>query len=142
MQKLMNLHRLFRGSPGSPLDSDAGQKSKPIHSLVVLSILSWRQVGNWESSRQLFSHAIEVTENNWPAWDKLGILYSSERRSRDAIRCYEAALQIRPTDLIALNNLGVAYLNSGNIPGAETLFRQLLKIPAVDGKRQIVGEGV
>ena len=35
-------------------------------------MLSWRQVGYWRDSATLFGRALEVTENNYAAYNNLG----------------------------------------------------------------------
>ena len=41
--------------------------------LVVLAVLTHKQVGHWRNSQTLFTHATQVTEENDAAWDCLGI---------------------------------------------------------------------
>src|SRR5271165_100433 len=56
--------------------------------LVVLCALTFRQIGHWRSSYDLWTHTCAVTESNFVANDKLGDLLLKQGR-REALRYYE-----------------------------------------------------
>jgi hypothetical protein len=96
--------------------------------LGVFSVLAWLQVGYWHSDPILFTHALSVTEKNWVAWDKLGILYLRDGQYVDAVARFQESLRIKPDDFYAWNNLGVANLNLGLNSKAIENFRTALSI--------------
>jgi tetratricopeptide (TPR) repeat protein len=60
--------------------------------LVLLSILSFRQVSYWKNTHTLFSHALAVTRNNYLAAMILGNDYYAKRDFQKAIACYQQAI--------------------------------------------------
>jgi tetratricopeptide (TPR) repeat protein len=78
---------------------------------VVLSgcvVLTWFQVGHWQSNQHLWEHAVGVTEKNVLAHMNLGFCYQEQGRISDARREYEKAVAIAP-------ELAVPHVNLGNI---------------------------
>ncbi|HTS26070.1 MAG TPA: tetratricopeptide repeat protein [Bryobacteraceae bacterium] len=67
------------------------------------------QLRYWRNSETLFRHAIQVTGGNYLAHYNLGVALSADpQRLPEAVREFEAALEIRPDYAEARNNLGVA----------------------------------
>jgi tetratricopeptide (TPR) repeat protein len=91
--------------------------------LVVLGILAaftWRQCGYWKNSLELFSHTLNVTKNNFLAYNNRGNAYAKIGRYQAAIDDYNKALQIKPQYSFAFYNRGFAYYNLG-------LYRQAIE---------------
>jgi Flp pilus assembly protein TadD len=78
-------------------------------SLTALGICAHRQVSFWNNSFTLFSHAIEVTQNNYIAHNNLGVACNSIGRYQDAVEAYKQAIKIKPDYAEAHYNLGVTY---------------------------------
>jgi protein O-mannosyl-transferase len=81
--------------------------------LVVLSILTWRQIGFWNSSRDLWFHALDVTKDNYMAEDYAGSALLAEnfqatgqRRLDEALVHFQNSVRINPHDAISRLNLG------------------------------------
>jgi protein O-mannosyl-transferase len=81
--------------------------------LVVLSILTWRQIGFWNSSRDLWFHALAVTKDNYMAEDYAGSALLAEnfqatgqRRLDEALVHFQNSVRINPHDAISRLNLG------------------------------------
>lgn len=81
--------------------------------LLALAVLSWRQIGYWRSSVELWSHALAVTQNNFIAEDNLGGALILEDKEEEAYPHFEAAAQINPRDPMSRSNLG-AYFQTHN----------------------------
>ena len=64
--------------------------------LTPLGICTHQQVSFWNNSFTLFSHAIEVTQNNYIAYNNLGVAYNNIGRHQDAIEAYKQAIRIKP----------------------------------------------
>jgi Flp pilus assembly protein TadD len=96
--------------------------------LCVLAFVSWRQAGYWRDDRTLFSHAIEVTSNNYLAEMNLGVALEREKRVDEAILHYREALRIRPSYADAHYNLGVALGRKGRIDNAAYHYQRVLQL--------------
>jgi tetratricopeptide (TPR) repeat protein len=63
---------------------------------ALLSAVTWREVGHWRNSITLFSHALEVTENNWLAHKNLATALAVEGNLREALHHVSESLRIKP----------------------------------------------
>jgi len=96
--------------------------------LTTLGICAHRQASYWNNSIALFSHAIEVTQNNDFAYYNLGVAYGSLGRYQDAIEAYKQAIRINPDDAEAHYNLGVAYGTLGRGQNEIESYKQAIRI--------------
>ena len=96
--------------------------------LTTLGICTHQQVSYWNNSFTLFSHAIEVTQNNYIAYNNLGVAYNSLGRYQDAIEAYKQAIRIKPDYAEAHYNLGVAYGKLGRWQDAIEAYKQAIRI--------------
>ena len=86
-----------------------------IKALAVLACaacvpVTWAQIAQWQDSRTLFEHALEVTDGNYLAHHNLGVDLADEGRSSEAIAQFQEALRIRPEYAQARTDLGNALL--------------------------------
>lgn len=84
--------------------------------IFILAVASWQQCGYWKNSIELFSHALQVTKNNYLAHNNLGLALFNEGKIEAAINQYNESLRIKPvvTDhILAYNNRGIAYSRLG-----------------------------
>ena len=82
-----------------------------IFSIIIIFAFSTRsyfQIRHWENSTTVFKNAVKVTDNNWLAYNNLGLALMRKGKSNDAVLNYKKALQIKPNYLIALDNIGLA----------------------------------
>jgi Tfp pilus assembly protein PilF len=79
--------------------------------LVGLSIFTARQISYWQSSYDLWSHALAVTQNNFIAENNLGGAFLQRGEAEKAYPHFERAAQINPRDAMSRTNLG-AYLQT------------------------------
>jgi tetratricopeptide (TPR) repeat protein len=96
--------------------------------LAAMGICSHAQAGYWKDSMTLFSHAIEVTQNNDIAYYNRGVAYAGLGRMQEAIDDFSQAVKIRPDYAEAYNNRGTAYDKLGR--GAEAIEDYNLAIQA------------
>jgi len=76
--------------------------------LLVVALLAGvtrAQLRHWHDSLSLFSHALEVTEENHVAHAFLGAAYAERGQLAETIRHYREAVRIRPDFRTAANNL-------------------------------------
>lgn len=81
---------------------------------LVLSAVSWNQIGTWQSRRTLWQHAVEVTDDNFIAYCNLGLAYVDEDDLDAAERCFREALRILPDFEDAKHNLTHVLVIHGN----------------------------
>jgi Flp pilus assembly protein TadD len=96
--------------------------------LTTLGICAHRQVSYWNNSITLFSHAIEVTQNNYIAHCNLGTVYGKLGRYQDEIEAYKQAIRIKPDYAEAHYNLGIAYGSFGRHQDAVEAYKQAIRI--------------
>ena len=99
-----------------------------ISALIVLINLTLMQLQHWKNSYTLFTHAIDVTENNWMAHNNLGLVLLGDGRVDEAIPHFKESLKAKPSYVLALLNLGVAYSNKGEQVTAMDSFKQVLHV--------------
>src|ERR1043166_7937591 len=86
--------------------------------LLVIGALSWSafiQTSYWRDSETLFSHALAVTGKNDVAENNLGIIFLQNGQLDAAISRLQAAIDLRPENGPAHNNLAKALLRKGRL---------------------------
>ncbi|MGA2092825.1 MAG: tetratricopeptide repeat protein, partial [Sedimentisphaerales bacterium] len=96
--------------------------------LIALGTVAYRQVGFWKDSITLFSHALEVTQNNAVVHNYLGNSYFDLKRYHDAMESCRQAVEIMPDYAEAHYYLGNAYSKLGREQDAAQSFKQAIKI--------------
>lgn len=86
--------------------------------VAALSLLTYRQVGYWQNTKTLWTHALAVTGPNYMAEDSLGAALMGEEKIGEAKRHFERAVAINPLDGFGLVNLGVTDKLTGDVAGA------------------------
>lgn len=81
--------------------------------LVLLTGFAWAQAGTWKNSITLFTHAIEVTEKNYLAYNNLGCALYEKGNIREAIELYRESIRISPYYGPAHTNLALALGKEG-----------------------------
>jgi Flp pilus assembly protein TadD len=95
--------------------------------VAALSVAAWNQAGYWRNSVTLFSRMVAVTQDNWLAWNNLGVAYGELGHPKQAILYHREALRIKPGYADAWYNLGVAYDKLGQSQQAIVSYREALK---------------
>lgn len=96
--------------------------------LLLLSGMTWRQIGTWRDSQTLFRHAIAVTDNNHVALSFLGSALFSQNQFREAARYYALSLSIMPQQAEVHHNLALGLNLQGNHVQAERHFRDAIRL--------------
>jgi protein O-mannosyl-transferase len=96
--------------------------------LTALGICAGRQASYWKNSVTLFSQALSVTQNNYLAYNHLGLAYGKLGRWTEAMDACKNAIKIKPDYVEAHNNLGVVYGKLGRWPEAMDIYKQTIKI--------------
>jgi protein O-mannosyl-transferase len=98
-------------------------------------VLTWKQLGFWQDSHELFEHAVQVTEGNYLANTILGDVYQSRGAPDKAMELFKEALRIKPDFVPALElsknlqceqdiAMGKQLLHEGNANEALPYFRE------------------
>lgn len=105
--------------------------------LIVLSLLSWRQVWLWRDSTTLFEHALSVTRDNAVIEYDLGIALGQQGRSGEAAAHFAEAVRVWPEFNDALFNMGVALAAQGRLDEALSYYARALKVRPDSAKVQL-----
>jgi protein O-mannosyl-transferase len=95
---------------------------------LACAVLCEGQIQYWRNSETLFRHALDVTSGNYLAHHNLGVALADEGRFPEAIKQYQAALQIEPNAANVQTDYGNALSKSGRIPEAITHYRAALRV--------------
>jgi protein O-mannosyl-transferase len=96
--------------------------------LAACAALTVRQVQFWKDSEALFKRAVQVTSNNYLAYNNLGFYYSGKGRKAEAVEQYRLSLKINPAYEDALNNLGYALAGERKFAEAIPLYEAALGV--------------
>jgi tetratricopeptide (TPR) repeat protein len=105
----------------------------PVVVLTVLGICTYRQVSYWNNSDTLFSHALEVTQNNYLAHFNLADDLRKHGKTTLAIEHLTKALQIIPNYADAILTLGCALSDQGNAAQAVEYFQKMIQLKPGSG---------
>jgi tetratricopeptide (TPR) repeat protein len=97
-------------------------------SLLACGLLTIRQVGFWCDSEALFAHAVQVTKNNYLAYNNLGFYLSNHGRPAAALENYRRSLEINPNYEDALNNMGYALAGQKQFDQAIAYYQAALRV--------------
>ncbi|MCP4713993.1 MAG: tetratricopeptide repeat protein [Deltaproteobacteria bacterium] len=96
--------------------------------MAILSAVSFRQVQTWQNSQTLWTHALAVTEHNYPALYNLGHAYDQGGDSEQALRHYREALQINPDSAQTHHSIGVLLAAQGATLQSIEHYREALRL--------------
>jgi protein O-mannosyl-transferase len=96
--------------------------------IPVLMWATWLQAGYWKNSITLFSHAIDVTKDNYLAHTNLSAALFEKGDVQGTIYHSREALRIKPDYVQAHCNLGLGLMSQGNYQDAIDHFRQSIQI--------------
>jgi len=91
-------------------------------------VLTPLQVKYWRTSETLFQHAVEVTDNNYLAYNNLGYDFSNRGETEKAMAAYRRSLEINPNYDEAHNNLGFALAALGRFKEATNEYIKALSL--------------
>jgi len=88
--------------------------------ILVLCVCTWLQIRHWKDSIALFSHAIDVTDDNWMAHNNIGFPLVQQGRNSDAIAHFSEAVRIKP-------DYAEAHVNLANTYGLQRRFEEAIR---------------
>ena len=96
--------------------------------VAILTVLSDKQVGVWQNSFTLFSHALEVTKDNKLARNNLGIALTNQYRFEEALPYFLENLQRQNPDESTYYNTAICLAKLGRCDEAEVFYREGVRI--------------
>jgi Flp pilus assembly protein TadD len=96
--------------------------------IVLCLALTRQQLGPWQDSETLFRHAVEVTENNYVAYDNLGTVLGEKGQLDEAIRQFREAVRLKLVHANAHCNLAIALEKQGQTDEAIRQFQEAIRL--------------
>jgi protein O-mannosyl-transferase len=97
--------------------------------LLIACVVAARiQLGFWRNSETLFSHAVDVTQNNMIAHNNLGNALAARGKVDEAIHHFAAAVRIEPYYADAYYNMGALLLRQNATNEAAAQFLRSLAV--------------
>ncbi len=101
--------------------------------LIVLTILSWRQIGFWKDTISLFTHSLSITRNNHVAHTAMGSCLVDRGDMERSIRHYSESLRLEPDNPKTLYDMGVVLDKKGELDEAMKYYLRAIEInPSMD----------
>ena len=100
----------------------------PLYVIMATSFIftAYFQTLHWKNSQTLFKHAIKVVDNNWLAFNNLGVELGNKGETINAENCFRKAILHNPSYFEAYNNLGILLARKGKVESAENCFRKAI----------------
>lgn len=95
--------------------------------LLILAMVTNRQLKYWKDGYSIFSHTVEVTDNNWVALHNLGLINFNQGQVDKAIILFKESIRAKPSYTLPYIGLGVAYMSRHEYPEAIEAFNWVLK---------------
>jgi tetratricopeptide (TPR) repeat protein len=87
----------------------------------------------WLAAEKAFLNVLKLDHKNVGAFSHLGIIYSTQKNTLDAIECFEIAARLRPSGS-SYQNLGMAYYENKNHVKAVTAFEKSIMFEPTVGR--------
>ena len=95
---------------------------------LLALVVAWRQVPVWRDNAALYGHAAEMTPESSSAQYRLGFLDAEAGRWDEAIARFEAAIELDPRNVLALNNLGVGLMRRNDHAAAASVLARAVEL--------------
>jgi Tfp pilus assembly protein PilF len=96
--------------------------------LIVLAGLARRQLGYWRSDYDLWTHALQVTQNNSVAEDQLGVALVKLDRREDGFAHFQNVARLDPRDANCHINIGAYFGDHGRPQEAVSEYEKAISL--------------
>ena len=96
--------------------------------IPIMMFVTWVQVSYWQDSITLFSHALDVTKDNFLAHERFGAALSEKGDVKGSIYHFNEALKIFPKFVIAHVGLGGMLVGMGKYDEATKQYSEALDL--------------
>lgn len=104
--------------------------------VVVLSVQAWCETGYYRTTEALFRRAMEVTENNYVAYEKIGEINMDRGNLEEAFRLYNLAYEVYPRSAESNYNLGSVLIRRGDYALAAGVLTKAVRLDPSHGLAQ------
>ena len=95
--------------------------------LILLAVITWKQLGHWANSMTLFQHSLRVVSNNYVGHNGLARVFEAQGKTAEAISHFEEALRIKPGFTHGRYNLARILAAQGKQDDAIRLYSEVLE---------------
>jgi protein O-mannosyl-transferase len=96
--------------------------------LLILGVSSWHRAWAYESQETLWTDTVAKNPTSWTGHEILGLTFSQQGRTDEAIAHFQKALELNPDYVDARNNLGIALDKKGRSDEAIEQYTKALKL--------------
>jgi len=96
--------------------------------LAGLSFLTWRQIGYWRSTYELWAHTLNVTRDNLLAEVNTGEALRELRRPEEAVPHLQRAVELNPPDPMLHVELAAGLAQCGRLPEAAVQYEKAAEL--------------
>ena len=108
--------------------------------LLVLSVLTYRQVGYWSDPVTLWTHTLQVTHRNWVAESRLGVAFRQQKQTDEALSYFYRAEEDHPGNPGVNLNIALIEHERGNLRQAIPYYEKVLAVSNDEAVRaQVLG---
>jgi len=100
--------------------------------IMILMILTARQIGFWKSSSALWQRTMAVTQRNWVAAAYLGSDLEEQGRTEEAVAAYRTSLDFNPNRGEVRRRLGRMLLKQGHVEEGLAEYRRAIELDPED----------
>jgi tetratricopeptide (TPR) repeat protein len=101
--------------------------------LLMLSVVTHRQLSHWGSNYDLWTHTLAVTDSNFIAQDNLGGAFLLLGRPDEAYAHFQAATEINPRDPMSRSNLAAYLQEHGHLDEAIEQEKRVISLTSDPG---------
>jgi tetratricopeptide (TPR) repeat protein len=96
--------------------------------MAVLAVSTRHQLGYWRDSYTLFSHAVKVTQNNYKAYNEVGVALARQGKFNEADGQFQESIRINPLFADTHYNWGVALFEQRKIDEALRQYSEAIHL--------------
>ena len=95
---------------------------------TVMSFLTWKQCGCWKNSIELWNHALQVTKDNYMAYNGRGVAYGELGQYQQAFEDFKQSIRLKPDYSYAYYNRGTNYTKLGQYQQAVDDYNRSIRL--------------
>jgi hypothetical protein len=114
--------------PAAPASARRAAIAGAVTAVAACALLTRSQLKHWQDTNTVFTHALEITTDNWMAHNFVGISLLMAGRAVEAESHFTRAVAIRPDNWKAQYNLGNSLLAQGRLDAAVTAYRRAISL--------------
>ena len=107
------------------------------HALHMMGLIAF-EIKQYDVAGELIHKAIEAQPSD-TFWDSLGNVHKAQQKYNEAISYFAKASSLKPTDYLAVENIGLCYYSATDYKNAITYFDKVLQnYNPTDGKSEFL----